>query len=1416
MDFDFGGILGDKEKKKKEEELFEPIGLPITGFDFDYGSVLDKDIPGPVKIKKQVYGPEPEPKPKRERPVDWKRQAGVGYNPDIEKIKPAKEFVTKTAKDIFVGAPLMAVSGVSKGISELGQVIERIFNPAKAITNKAFHKESLKQLKEKGVKITKKVIRETDPSINLLDKFSDLIDKNVDMNELGKMYFKGVGHLMTQLPVMGTAISGVSQILPVALEKFATSIGLALYGGVQGIAKEDFKEAVYGTVSGALMGGITKLTNVIKPRFLKMLADGLGFANVDIMSKAIQKGELPNEFKDFFNNETINSFLIGLGMGYTKKRALPKVGEKVPSIENIRVKEIPKTVSYEDILKKPTGEVPKTSILKPVPGFKEPKDVSVERIEPTKEIKSKGMLIEEPVKEIPVKEKIIEPTKEAVGDTSKIIKENMAAFSEIKGEMEETKLSKRLEPEMKKEYEVKHIKEHKQKANKVYNNLKEKGITTKDMIDYFKKKESLNVGDTVVIEKLLGETANKADVSPEYKKQYNKVKEIISSKLQSKKGGEISFLRIFSPELAEMTDDPGLKTYFVEEKINRLVEKSDKFKAKAENIDKATVDIMTKLKSINKNKTPQTLEDITLRLKEVLKKYRIKLDRYEIKKLTDDIVSGDLSKMDIKERLAKVGGLPIVSDKMRKMIKDEQIKINKLEKAYKEKGMPDEKMARKIDTLRTKLAQKIARLVPTTTADKVEVFQTVSMLLARDTILRNIENNFIFSMADRWGFNVLGVPYSKLLSKVTGKPKETTLWTPKESVVGMRMGTKAFANEIVNAFKGIDITKAQVVRLFGGAKGWQELANHLKKQSGANIGSIEQLVGVTGAYNIKGNVCKIEGGKIIKLVKQGHLLKASAKLIESAVGIGEKLLSVVLRGPDRATFWSNYTRSWYNQMKAKGLLKKGEKINMATMSDAPIEVNMNALIEASERIFQDLNKVSALSMKIKQKSPKIFGFNTANLWWKFPLVPANLLRRAYDYTPLGFVHSLYDTAKYIRASNAGKAYYKANRQISRNFSRGVTGTLIASLAFFLKSKGALDDSREDTKRERDFKEKMGRKGFVVCLDKIHRWLEGKATFDSSGRIEDKEGDTWFGLNNYLDQFEPVIKMGVYVFRELQKDVNDNLIKSIFKTKTVGVLAENLLNAGLLTNFRRAGHVFFGSSKYGLLKGDEIIDGTKALVANSLMTFMPRAIESETKSLEEFEKKVYTKNVFETLGNILKVRLGKTKGIENKTDISGEDVRNIKTFWLGCIYPGQIKKMAKVTPEIKYIYKLIDLANKWKGSMKVDENFQASSILPSRVKKVLIELPVSLDKNKRPRKTYFEIGGEVGADTQQYMYKRYMDEIGEMLKDKDFAKLSYEEQHRQVARMVSGVHSETLKYVKNKYFYDNMDDYMKFMRQVLRK
>lgn len=280
-------------------------------------------------------------------------------------------------------------------------------------------------------------------------------------------------------------------------------------------------------------------------------------------------------------------------------------------------------------------------------------------------------------------------------------------------------------------------------------------------------------------------------------------------------------------------------------------------------------------------------------------------------------------------------------------------------------------------TKAAKLMDKIAEQIPASLGSKIATFQTVAQLLNPKTFIRNIVGNLGFGVIENIK-DLVAYPIDLLTSVATGRRSKAL-----PSLITQAKGAKTgFKLGLEDALKGINTAV--------GATQF-ELPKKLNIFSGL--------------------------GEIGKKIDRGL----------------QVTMDVELRATDRSFFNAAYEESLRQQMKAAGL-------------SAPTEAMVqDAVQDGLYRTFQDETVASILFSKLKSAfnvvgiGKKSLGgsgdFGLGDLILKYPKTPGNILARAVDYSPAGFLSATYELARpFIK----GEAFRQ--KRFVEGVSRALTGT----------------------------------------------------------------------------------------------------------------------------------------------------------------------------------------------------------------------------------------------------------------------------------------------------------------------------------------------------------------------------------------
>jgi len=134
--------------------------------------------------------------------------------------------------------------------------------------------------------------------------------------------------------------------------------------------------------------------------------------------------------------------------------------------------------------------------------------------------------------------------------------------------------------------------------------------------------------------------------------------------------------------------------------------------------------------------------------------------------------------------------------------------------------------------------------------------------------------------------------------------------------------------------------------------------------------------------------------------------------------------------------------------------------------------------------FQDENRISNTFVGLKRILNLGKDFGIGDFILKYPKTPANLLARALDYSPAGFIRSI----SILNKPFADPRFRR--REFILALSRAITGTIgLTGLGSLLYSMGAVSGSEEKHRGLKEFKaQQTGERNYQVNISAIRRFL----------------------------------------------------------------------------------------------------------------------------------------------------------------------------------------------------------------------------------------------------------------------------------------------------------------------------------------
>jgi len=201
----------------------------------------------------------------------------------------------------------------------------------------------------------------------------------------------------------------------------------------------------------------------------------------------------------------------------------------------------------------------------------------------------------------------------------------------------------------------------------------------------------------------------------------------------------------------------------------------------------------------------------------------------------------------------------------------------------------------------------------------------------------------------------------------------------------------------------------------------------------------------------------------------------NASVFDSKVMQGfEKALNVTLKAPDRAFFQATFKDT------LEGLMKLN-KVDKPTK-----EMWEQAHYEALRRTFQDENRVSKMFTGIKRylnyMGTKDRSFGLGDIILKYPKTPANLLVRAYEYSPFAYINAVFELARPLM----GQAFDQ--RAFVQTLARATVGTGMINLGLSLGKLGILSPRPDSDKDARNAQDLQGIQSYSVNVSSLKRYV----------------------------------------------------------------------------------------------------------------------------------------------------------------------------------------------------------------------------------------------------------------------------------------------------------------------------------------
>lgn len=455
---------------------------------------------------------------------------------------------------------------------------------------------------------------------------------------------------------------------------------------------------------------------------------------------------------------------------------------------------------------------------------------------------------------------------------------------------------------------------------------------------------------------------------------------------------------------------------------------------------------------------------------------------------------------------------------IQRMISNLEAQVNKNLKKPKELNVPDS-LLDAYQNAETESAQKaaldniyknVAEQIPTTLREGLQQWRYFSMLANPSTHLKNITGNVSGAIAK------IGKDNLKALGEMI--------------VIGNNEGrTTAFLNPLRKADRS----------LLNAARADYDTAVDLYEDS---VGKYSTSTGGVNDYR--------------RYWKINDPQNALARGVDQFLSKAEKLNDLNSKALEAEDMWFSkpmYTVSLASYMKANHL------------TEITDEARTYAMSEAKRGTYNDLNTVSKLATQLGNNS-KIGRF-LSGVVYPFKKVPANVMVRTVEYSPLGYVKGLYDIVQMQRGNTDITV-----AQTIDDFAAATTGTILLGIGAAMAKQGILRATGvgDDEEKEQQ-KNAFGAKDFSILIGDTYvpidsltltgtGLLTGAQIWESAQNA--RNGDEPISLNDIMDALskitDPVFEQSMLsgldsVISTIQNSSNDEKNGEMFAKMGVQIL-----------------------------------------------------------------------------------------------------------------------------------------------------------------------------------------------------------------------------------------------------------------------
>lgn len=245
--------------------------------------------------------------------------------------------------------------------------------------------------------------------------------------------------------------------------------------------------------------------------------------------------------------------------------------------------------------------------------------------------------------------------------------------------------------------------------------------------------------------------------------------------------------------------------------------------------------------------------------------------------------------------------------------------------------------------------------------------------------------------------------------------------------------------------------------------------------------------------------------------------------------------------------------------------------------------------------FQDKNFLSNIAVDAKKLMNKIGtkdgAFGLGNFVLNYPKTPANLMMRAIDYSPAGYIRFM--GQMYSAVANKGAT----RNEIINTFSRATVGSGMAAIGMYMASLGMMNVLPSKDKSVNELEKMAGVISNSVNISALKRYV---LSFGDKEKAKPQKGDTWASV----DWLQPMAMTSSVGASWAQAQEPSRLAKGVNAASAVGQsLDAALQSAGNMSVFRSIKELFAG--KY---PGQSVDERVTDFATNAASAFVPSLLK----------------------------------------------------------------------------------------------------------------------------------------------------------------------------------------------------------------